>query len=64
MSGNPYEIPNSLSEPGTGTGTDPKLLGEIKAQALTLLIVGIISIFCCRVVLAPFAFIEVQKPNA
>ena len=48
MSGNPYEMPNS--NPGaTASGSDPKLLGEIKAQAITSLVVGIISIFCCGI---------------
>lgn len=60
MSGNPYEMPNSFSGT-TGSGGDPKLLGEIKAQATTSLIVGIISIFCCGIILAPFAIYRGAK---
>lgn len=59
MSGNPYEIPSTFSP--TGAGGNPNLLGEIKAQALTSLIVGIISIFCCGIVLAPFAIYRGAK---
>ena len=59
MSGNPYEFPSSFSQPSAGA--DPKLLGEIKSQAVTSLIVGIISIFCCGIVLAPFAIYRGAK---
>ncbi len=60
MSGNPYEMPSSF--PGaTASGSDPKLLGEIKAQAITSLVVGIISIFCCGIILAPFAIYRGNK---
>ncbi len=59
MSGNPYEIPNSFSQPGAGDNS--KLLGEIKAQALTSLIVGIVSIFCCGILLGPFAIYRGAK---
>jgi uncharacterized membrane protein len=60
MSNNPYEMPSSY--PGaTASGNDPKLLGEIKAQAITSLVVGIISIFCCGIILAPFAIYRGAK---
>ena len=60
MSGNPYEMPSSYSGT-TASGDNPKLLGEIKAQAITSLVVGIISIFCCGIILAPFAIYRGAK---
>ena len=60
MSGNPYEMPSSYSG-ATASSGDPKLLGEIKAQAITSLVVGIISIFCCGIILAPFAIYRGAK---
>ena len=46
-----------------GAGSDPKLLGEIKAQAITSLVVGILSIpfFCVGIILAPFAIYRGAK---
>ncbi|MEZ6136505.1 MAG: DUF4190 domain-containing protein [Pirellulaceae bacterium] len=43
------------------TGGDPKLLGEIKSQATTALVVGIISLFCFGIILAPFAIYRGNK---
>ena len=57
MSDNPYEMPQTNSQ---GIG-NPALLSEIKSQAVTSLVVGIISIFCCGIILAPFAIYRGAK---
>ena len=60
MSNSPFDNPYSPNSPGV-PGGDPKLAKEIKSQALASLIIGIISFFCCGIVLAPFAIYRGNK---
>lgn len=53
---NPYQTP-----PGGAPPQNPQLEKEIKSQAITSLVVGIISIFCCGIVLGPFAIYRGNK---
>ncbi len=53
---NPYQ-----AAPGGAAPQNPQLEKEIKSQAITSLVVGIISLFCCGVILGPFAIYRGNK---
>lgn len=53
---NPYQAP-----PGGAAPQNPQLEKEIKSQAITSLVVGIVSLVCCGIVLAPFAIYRGNK---
>lgn len=59
--GNPYQSPPSDSGANLAQQGADIVRSEIKAQAITSLVVGIISIFCCGIVLAPFAIYRGAK---
>lgn len=64
MSNAPFDNPYSPTSGGQGGGGDPKLLKEIKSQAIASLVVAIVSFFCCGIVLAPFAIYRGNKAKA
>lgn len=66
MSNSPFDNPYApVNAPnGPQAGGDPKLAKEIKSQAIASLIVGIVSFFCCGIVLAPFAIYRGNKAKA
>lgn len=61
MSNSPFDNPYSPVGTGPQGGGDSKLAKEIKSQAITSLVVGIVSFFCCGIVLAPFAIYRGNK---
>jgi hypothetical protein len=56
---NPFQSPTSGPDIAQQGATI--VLGEIKAQAITSLVVGILSIFCLGIILAPFAIYRGAK---
>ena len=64
MSNSPFDNPYAPVASGSQGGGDPKILKEIKSQAITALVVGIVSFFCCGIVLAPFAIYRGNKAKA
>ena len=60
---NPYADSSSAAHvpPPTGPGSDPAIEKEIKSQAMTSLVVGILSFFCFGIILAPFAIYRGSK---
>lgn len=58
---NPYQSPPSAPGANLAQQGANIVLGEIKSQAITSLVVGIISIFCCGIILAPFAIYRGAK---
>ena len=61
MSNTPFDSPYSPTSAGGMPGGDPQVAKEIKSQAMTSLIVGIVSFFCCGIILAPFAIYRGNK---
>jgi len=55
---NPYGAPGSY---GGGGGFNPGIQKEIASQATASLVVGIISFFCCGIILGPFAIYRGNK---
>ena len=64
MSNSPFDNPYAPATSGPQVGGDPKLNKEIKTQAIASLVVGIVSFFCCGIVLAPFAIYRGNKAKA
>lgn len=60
MSNSPFDNPYAPTSALQG-GQDPKIAKEIKSQAITSLVVAIVSFFCCGIVLAPFAIYRGNK---
>ncbi len=60
---NPYQAPATSGKPGAygQAGANPGLEKEISAQAVGSLVVGIISLFCFGIILAPFAIYRGKK---
>ncbi|QEG43219.1 DUF4190 domain-containing protein [Roseimaritima ulvae] len=56
---NPYQTPAGGAAP-----QNPQLEKEIKSQAVTSLIVGIVSLVCCGIILAPFAIYRGNKAKS
>ncbi|WP_153555835.1 DUF4190 domain-containing protein [Roseimaritima sediminicola] len=56
---NPYQ-----ATPTGGMPQNPQLEREIKSQAITSLVVAIVSFICCGIILAPFAIYRGNKAKA
>jgi len=64
MSNSPFDNPYTPVTSGPQGGGDPKLAKEIKSQAIASLVIGIVSFFCCGIVLAPFAIYRGNKAKS